>query len=112
MTAPSAPSGGVSNARLLAVLAYLGGVISGVVVLIVEKKDRFVRFHAMQSIVTFAGVVVLSLVLTGLPVIAGVLAFLFVPAVFVLWVFLMFKAWRGESYKLPYVGDFAEHLLK
>lgn len=112
MTAPSAPSGGVSNARILGVLAYLGGAISGVVLLIVEKRDRFVRFHAMQSVVTFLAVLVLRLAVAGLPVIGALLLLPFVVAVVGLWIFLMIKAWNGESYKLPYVGDFAEHLLK
>lgn len=112
MTAPLAPSGGVSNTRILGVLAYLGGVISGVVLLIVEKHDRVVRFHAMQSVVTFMGVLVLRLALAGLSVIGTLLMFPFVAAVVGLWIFLMVKAWRGETYKLPYVGDFAEHLLK
>lgn len=112
MTGPSAPPSGVSNARILAVLAYLGGVISGVVLLIVEKHDRFVRFHAMQSVVTFLGVLVVRLALAGLSVIGAVLLLPFVVAVVGLWIFLMVKAWHGESYKLPYVGDFAEHLLK
>ena len=104
--------GGAPNARLVAVAAYLGGLITGVIVLVVEKHDRFVRFHAMQSVVTFVGVMVVYLALSGLPVIGPVVSVPFRIGAYVVWIFLMFKAWRGEAYRLPYVGDFAEHLLK
>jgi uncharacterized membrane protein len=108
---PTGPRG-ASNARLVAVAAYLGGLIAGLIVLVVEKHDRFVRFHAMQSVVTFAGVMVAYLAVTGLPVVGAVFSVPFKVGVYVLWAFLMLKAWQGEPYRLPYVGDFAEHLLK
>jgi uncharacterized membrane protein len=94
------------------VAAYAGGLIAGLVVLFVEKHDRYVRFHAMQSVVTFSGVLIGYLALTGLPAIGGALGIPLKVAVVLLWIFLMLKAWQGESYKLPYLGDFAEHLLK
>lgn len=93
-------------------LAYLGGAITGIVILSVEKKNRFVRFHAMQSTITFLGVLVLHLVLTGLPVIGSLLRIPFVAGSFVLWIFLMVKAFTGQTYKLPYVGDLAEQQLR
>jgi uncharacterized membrane protein len=103
---------GATTPRLVAVAAYLGGLIAGFIVLVVEKHDRFVRFHAMQSVVTFVGVMVVYLALTGLPVVGPVFSIPFKVGVYVLWVFLMLKAWQGEAYRLPYIGDFAEHLLK
>ena len=112
MTSASIPPRDSSNARLVATLAYLGGAISGVVVLAIEKQDRYVRFHAMQSTVTFLGVLVLNLVIVSLPVIGFMAAIPFVIGVFALWIFLMIQAFRGEWCKLPYVGDFAEQLLK
>lgn len=112
MTTQAPGPSGPPNPKFLATLAYAGGVITGAVLLAVEKNDRFVRFHAMQSVVTFVGVLVIHLVLAGVPVIGVVLYLPFVLAIFGLWVFLMLKAWRGETYKLPYLGDVAEHLLK
>jgi uncharacterized membrane protein len=109
---PSGPPVRTSNPRLLAVAAYAGGLISGLIVLLLEKQNRFVRFHAMQSVVTFSGVVVAYLALTSVPVIGVVFDVPMRVAVVILWVFLMLKAWQGDSYRVPYVGDFAEHLLK
>jgi len=100
------------RARLVAVAAYLGGLISGTVVLIVERHDAFVRFHAMQSIVTFSAALVAHLVLRGLGRVGAIATVPFVIAVTVLWVYLMVRAWRGERHHLPYVGAFADHLMK
>lgn len=111
MTTTGPVSSGPPNPRFLATIAYAGGIITGAVLLAVEKQDRFVRFHAMQSTVTFAGVLLGHLVLMGVPVFGLVLYLPFILTVVALWVFLMIKAWRGELYKLPYLGDFAEHLL-
>ena len=107
-----APPADNSNSRLVATLAYLGGAISGLVILVIEKQDPFVRFHAMQSTVLFLGVLVVNLVVISLPVVGMVLSVPFVIAVVVIWVLMMVKAFQGERYKLPYVGDFAEHLMR
>ena len=94
--------------RFAAALAYLGGALTGILFLIIEKQDRFVRFHAMQSTITFLGVVVVHFVLRGLPVVGPVLTFAFVVGIVILWVILIVKAFSGERYKLPYIGDWAE----
>ena len=96
--------------NVAAALAYLGGMLSGIAFLILEKQNRYVRFHAMQSTITFILVLIADLLLMGLGVVGWVLALPFIIGVVVLWVFLMFKAMNGEQYKLPYVGDWAEHL--
>ena len=102
----------VLGPNVVAVLAYLGGAITGIVVLVMEKKDQFVRFHAMQSTITFLLVLVANLMLRNIPVV-GRLAYLpFALAVAALWIALMAKAFMGERYKLPYIGDFAERQLK
>lgn len=97
--------------EVAAVLAYVGGLITGIVMLAVEKEDRFVRFHAMQSTVTFLIVFFAHLAMTGLPVLGRALYYPFVVGVAALWVFLMVQAFNGQRYKLPYIGDFAERQL-
>lgn len=83
-----------------AMLAYALGWLTGALFLAIEKKSPFVRFHAWQSVLTFLPIVV---ALWFLP-----LWFLFWPAIVVLWVLLMFKAFKGERFKLPVVGSLAE----
>ena len=104
-------NGGLSP-QIGGAIAYLGGAVTGIVLLAMEKDDRFVRFHAMQSTVTFLGVLVAHLLLSGVPIVGGLLYIPFVLGVIGLWVFLMVQAFQGKLYKLPYIGDFAEHQLK
>ena len=95
--------------KLAAALSYLGGFISGIVFLVIEKDDRFVRFHAMQSTVFFLAVLVASIALNSIPLLGAFLyAFLLFPAVVIIWLVLMFKAYNGEHFKLPVAGDFSE----
>lgn len=98
--------------KFAAALAYVGGAMSGILFLIVEKTDPYVRFHAMQSTITFLVVVVLYPFVVSVPLVGRPLSWAFVIGVAVLWVFLIVKAFMGERYKLPYVGDWAEGQVK
>lgn len=97
------------DVNLAAAVAYLGGFITGLILLAVEKDSRFVRFHAMQSTSFFLAVLVLSIAVNSIFFLGAILyAFLLFPAVVICWLVLMFKAYRGETFKLPYFGDFSE----
>ncbi len=85
-----------------AALTYLLGWVSGLFFFLVEK-DKDIRFHALQSILFFGGLNVLGIV----PFIGWLLSpFLFLIA-FVGWIVLLIKAYRGENYRLPIVGELA-----
>jgi len=91
-------------------LAYVLGPITGVIFLVIEK-DPFVRFHAMQSIVVFVGLFALQWML-GITIILAVLVPLVGIVSFVLWLVLIYKAWMGEEWEVPFVGKFARNLMK
>ena len=94
-------------------LTYLLGFITGIVFLVLEKQSKFVRFHAMQSIITFGGLFVLQIVLQIVPILGALVSFFILfPLGVVLWVFLMYKAFSGEKFKLPYIGDMAEKQIE
>ena len=94
--------------NVAALLSYLLGFITGIIFYLIEKENKFVRFHAMQSMVTFGGLFVLGLVLAVIPVIGwGLMPILWVVET-VLWILLMIKAYQGEMFKLPIAGDIAE----
>ncbi len=96
-------------------LTYFLGFITGIFFLLTEPKNRFVRFHAMQSTILFGGLLVISLVLGIIPVI-NVLWLVISPlvgiAAFVLWVWLMYQAYEGKEYELPYVSQLSREQLK
>lgn len=99
-------------------LCYVLGLITGIIFLVIEpyNKDRFVRFHAFQSIFLHVAFIVLSIVLG---VIEGILpwgiGFIFSIAQFAVWlggvgawIYMMVKAYNNEKFKLPVIGDIAE----
>lgn len=99
------------EANIAALLSYLLGFVSGAIFYAFEKKNKFVRFHALQSIVIFAAFFVLGLILRILPFIGRPLLMLLGIIEVVLWVILMIKAYKGEYFKLPFAGGFAERKI-
>lgn len=96
------------DANVAAALSYLVGFVTGVIFLLVEKDNRFVRFHAMQSTLLFAGVVAVDILLQIVPILGAlVVIFIVIPLSAILWLLLMFKAYQGEEFKLPLVGQIA-----
>jgi uncharacterized membrane protein len=98
--------------NLAAAIAYALGLFGGILFLVLEKENRFVRFHAMQSLITFTAAAITCLMLVSLPFVGWLLAPIFILCIIVLWVVLMYKAVNGQRYKLPYIGDWAEQQVK
>ena len=94
--------------NMAAMLSYLLGFFTGVVFYVLEKDNKFVRFHAMQSIIVFGFLFVLGLVISVLPGINVVLLPILWILELILWIVLMIRAYQGEKFKLPIVGDIAE----
>jgi len=89
-------------------LCYVLGWVSGLVFFLIEKKNKFVRFHALQSIIVFGVLFLASFILGWIPVIGAVISWLISILALVLWIILMIKAYQGEKFKLPWAGDLAE----
>lgn len=94
--------------NMAGLLCYIGGWVTGIVFLVLEKENKFVRFHALQSLLTFLPLSVLAWLLGWIPLVGWALAGLVWILALILWFILMFKAYRGEKYKLPLVGHIAE----
>jgi len=107
--------------RVAGLLCYLFGWISGLIFFLIEKEDHVVRFHALQSIFFNIGVSIIyitlsifigiiavvpgiNLLLVILPLLYFVLSIVFL----VIWIMLMVRAYQGEEWKLPIIGDIAE----
>lgn len=98
------------KARTAGLLCYLFGWVGGLVFFLLERDNRFVRFHAVQSILFFGTTSILGWIcsffpygLFGLSGIVGLVGFIG-------WIVLMVAAHRGRYYKLPLFGDYAEQL--
>ena len=92
-------------------LSYLFGWVTGLIFFLLDKRP-FVRFHAMQSIIVSVVVMIVFLILSWIWVLGWILSGLLGIAVFVLWIFLMVKAYQHEMFKLPVVGDLAAQWSK
>ncbi len=96
--------------NVIAAFAYLFPFITGIVFFVLEKKNKFVRFHAFQAILFWLAfsvawslsqslvVIYIGYILEPLIRIAGI----------VLWLFLMWKAYKNTEFELPYIGKFAK----
>lgn len=122
MTAPSTPSSSGLAPNVAGALAYLLGPITGIIFLVIEKENRFVRFHAMQStllcvawIILGIALSILSAVLAVVPVLGLIVGLLLSVGLglvgFVLWLLLMYKAYQGKEWSLPIVGPQSRRLI-
>ena len=106
-------------------LSYVLGFITGIIFLVVEKEDRYVRFHAAQSVVLSVALLVLWVafsilgaivqVIPGLGPVLGMLLFLVWGVVglaaFILWIVLLIKAFTGNEWEVPVIGEQARRVI-
>ena len=105
------------NPNIAGLLCYILGWVSGIILLLIKKEDKFVCFHAWQSIITFVSLDVILIILSALPMLAGLIFvtfraiyFIIIILTLLLWLFLMYKAYKGQIYKLPVIGNLAQNL--
>ena len=120
-TNPNGPTSMGMDANVAAGLSYLFSIVGGLIFYFGEKQNRFVRFHAMQSILFNAFWIVLfivlftvqsllyaTVILIPLGIVFTCLTFLLPLALLVVWIVLMVYAFQGKYFKLPVIGDYAE----
>lgn len=95
-------------------LCYVLGWVTGLIFLLVEKDNKFVKFHAIQSIALSIAFFVVMFALFFLALIPyagavfGILSSLVSLGMLIVWVILLVKAAQGERFKLPVIGDMAD----
>lgn len=90
-------------------LTYALGWITGAAFLLTEPANKFVRFHALQSIIVFGGLSIAWFIAMSIPILGWLIAFVVIPPLSaVLWLLLMFKAYQGARFKVPFAGDVAD----
>lgn len=94
--------------NIAGVLCYLIPFLSGLVLLFLEKNSRFVKFHAMQAVLTFGALFAAYYIADIIPLIDGLIQFVIRFTGFVLWILLMVKAYGREWYRIPVIGEMAE----
>ena len=127
--ARSAPAKTKGNTRGL--LCYLGFWVTGIIFLVIEKKDKQIRWHAMQSLVTFGILNIIwgiantvswgwvggmgwgfGLGMLGAGVIAGMVIFIiFFVLWWVWWAILMYKTYHHKVYRVPVFARLVDRCL-
>jgi uncharacterized membrane protein len=107
-----AQQGGLSETAA-GVIAYLT-IIPAIIFLAMDPYNRssFVRFHAWQSIFFGLAVIASNFILGLIPIIGWILLCPLWLVFLILWILVMVKASKGERYKLPFIGNFAEQQAK
>ncbi len=119
-SAPTAVSTGGLTANVAGALAYFT-IIPAIIFLVVEpyNKDRFIKFHAFQSIIFFVALVAVSIataivgvILNVIPIVGGIISVLLWLAImvglFCLWLYTMYKAYNNQKFMIPVLGNLAE----
>jgi len=110
--------------NVVALLSYVLGFVTGLTFFLIEKENKFVRFHAIQSMIVFGALFVLQIAVGMffimfammrlgfmLPMFSFITGLLYLAGA-ILWVILMVKAYQGDMFKLPIAGDIAEKQVK
>ncbi len=93
--------------NIVGALCYIGFWITGVLFLLIERENRFVRYHAFQSALVFLPLTVIIFLISWIPYIGWLLAdFGGFFALFLMLV-LVVMAWRGSKIKIPIIGRIA-----
>jgi uncharacterized membrane protein len=119
------------DSNIAGLLCYLFGWVTGLIFYLVEKDNKAVKFHAMQSILVFGGIGIIYVVISAFQGILwtlfwragggalmalagflGILTTIILLASLILWIVLMIKAYQNECFKLPLVGSIAEKQLQ
>jgi uncharacterized membrane protein len=107
--------------RLASVLCYAGWWVTGLIFLFAERQHRGVRFHAAQSLLVFGALSAVMLASGGASAVAFFIAgpsfhllqaagnLVWLGAV-ALWLVLMVRTWRGETWRVPMVADLADRI--
>ena len=98
--------------NLAAFLCHLMPFVGGLVFLVLERKSRFVLFHALQSVLLFGSLFILHAIAGFIPVLGILLSIVLTVAGIFLWASLVISSLQRKWVKLPLIGDFAEHQIR
>ena len=130
--APAAANESGLDGNVAGALSYLFGFVSGLIFYLIKRDNRFVRWHAAQSMAFTGLLVVASIVLTVVQLVfttvmfsgsdggfligslvslvLGVIWLILTVGGFVAWVYMMIKAYQGEAARIPVAAGIADKL--
>lgn len=126
MAQTNMPTGGTGQAggttglssNIAGLLSYICMPITSIVFLLVEKENLDIRFHAWQGTIFGVGYIaavlalqIMAAILGAIWSVLGIIVAFFVPVLglvtFVVWIVCLVKAYQGEKWRIPVIGDIA-----
>lgn len=103
-------SEGNRDRNIVAAICYIPvfSVVISLVILFVEKEDRFIRFHALQAFLISLIYYLAVFLFGGIPFFGGIISGLIFVLAIIIWLWGMLSAYRGQILKLPVIGNFVE----
>lgn len=101
---------GLSRNTAAALAVVLAPTVVGTVVLMLLEKDSFVRFYAVQILLTGIIIVVLQWFLVASGVLSSLAGLLTIFG-FIIWLMMVYRAWQGDEWELPVLGNVAKVLI-
>jgi len=106
----AAPSSEGLQENVAGLLCYAVGWVTGIIFLLIDKRP-WVKFQAAQSIAVFGGLSIIRIGLIFVGHLVGWAIFGVIGIIgFVLWIFLMVKAYQHENVRIPIAADIADSL--
>lgn len=100
--------------NIVAAICYVPviSIVISLVILFVEKEDRFIRFHALQAFLFSLIYYLIVFFFGGLPFLGGLISGLIFVVAIIIWIYGIMSSFRGRIFKLPVVGNFSEKYIK
>jgi len=105
------PTSSGMEQNLAGMLSYLVGFVTGIIFLLIEKENKFVRYHAIQSIGLSVALILIYTVLSFIPFIGWLIGLLLSPVTMVLAIYVMWQAYQNKYVKLPIISQIAEEQI-
>lgn len=97
------------------VITWIITLGAGFIFFVMEKESRFVRLHSMQAILFYILNLAVSIIFSVMTMALGAgVAVISIPVsivIFVVWILMMVKAYKGDILKLPVISDMAENIV-
>jgi uncharacterized membrane protein len=111
--APAAAAARTEDEKMKGALAYVLGLFTGILVLLIAGDNKFLKFHAWQSIIGSIAIGVVYFILATIisVVTLGLGALCMAPLGLVVWLYLLYGAYMvytGKDFVIPVVGEFVE----
>lgn len=101
----------LSRTNKAAFSVLLAPTVVGTLVMMFLNKDEYVNFYSIQTLLLIGIIVVLQWALNLTVILKELSGLLFIVG-FSLWLLLVYKAWLGNDFSVPVIGDLAKRLMR